>query len=451
MSTPLRAEGSDPVSSRRQHARLCHAASLWEEIRIASAPADRWLGNYFFRNRKKLGSQDRRFLSQTIYSLFRHRSYIAAWADFLGGPHDALLWASLGALLDGQITGAQWAEASPLNEKQTAFVSKKCASFLAFKFPVLEPASGSPALALRFSFPEWMVARWLRDFGSGRVRPLLEIYEKRPPLTVRVNPVKISRHDLMQKFKKAGFSVRTCGLTPWAIVFEERAAVFDLEEFKQGLFEVQDAGSQKVCEVLGLKPGQLVWDACAGGGGKSLLMGAILENKGRIVATDIRPQKLQDLKKRAKRAGLFNVFPADLNRMDEIRSARQGFDCILVDAPCSGTGTLRRNPDAKWKLTEDLFLRQQSEQVKILEGVLPRLRKGGRVFYVTCSLEKEENEAVIEKVFSNRKDFRLIPLSGFGTVSAWGSRLWPSDENDGFFAAAAEKIEATTDMETSSI
>lgn len=428
---------------RRQHAQVRHAAALWEEISGSSIPADRWLGNYFFKNRKKLGSRDRKFLSQTIYALFRHRTYIGAWASFFGGENDSFLWASLAALLDGQMTREDFPFSVPLDERTISFILKKAESFLAFKNPGPELSTPTAKLALRFSFPEWMIQRWLRDFGQERLMQILESYQQRPPLTVRVNPVKTDRRSLMKRFQSLGFKVRASALTPWAVVFEERAAVFDLEEFRQGLFEVQDAGSQKVCEVMGIKPGELIWDACAGGGGKSLLMGALLENKGRIVATDIRPKKLEDLKKRAKRAGLFNVFPADLQRMNEIRSAQQGFDKILVDAPCSGTGTIRRNPDAKWKITEDLFQKQQSEQIRILESVLPRLKPGGRVFYVTCSLERDENEAVVKKVFEGRNDFKLIPIPDFGILSDQGARLWPSDENDGFFVAAAEKIKVS--------
>ncbi len=426
--------------SRIQHSQVRHAAVIWDDLKDAPFPADRLLGNYFFRNRKKLGSRDRKFLSQTIYALFRHRAYVTGWARYFGAENDSVLLAFLAALLDGQISPEGAAEAAPLDDKTLKDVLKKLNSFLSFNSPM--PLRGSPEaeLAFRYSFPEWMLRRWQEHFGAEKLRQILSVYEQRPPLTVRNNPVKTDRESLIKRLRAKGFDVQPCGLTPWAIVFRERVGIFDLEEFTEGFFEVQDAGSQKTCAAMGIKPGELIWDACAGGGGKSLLIGALLQNKGRVVATDIRPKKLVDLKKRAKRAGLFNVFPADLQRMDEIKSARQGFDRILVDAPCSGTGTLRRNPDAKWKIREEVFLKQQSEQVQILESVLPRLKPGGRVFYVTCSLEKEENEDVIEKVFSQRSGFKMIPLDGFGESSQWGARLWPSQENDGFFMAAAEKL-----------
>ncbi len=379
-------------------------------------------------------------MSQTIYGLFRHRSYLSAWAASLNREEDEDCLAFLSCFLEGLVTEEEARHAAPVDAEALNHFLKRKKEFLSFVDPITETKSEEESLALRYSFPQWIVSRWLSAFGRERVKKLFDVFEKRPPLTIRANPVKINREALIERLRKQGFEVTACPLTPWAVVFRERIGIFDLPEFQEGLFEVQDAGSQLACLILEPKPGELIWDACAGGGGKSLLLGALLENKGRLVATDIRMQKLQDLKKRAKRAGLFNVFPADLSRMNEIRIAQKGFDKILVDAPCSGTGTLRRNPDAKWKLREEGFQAQQIEQIKILESVLPRLKVGGRVYYVTCSLEQTENEEVIQRVFEGRSDFRLIPLNGFGEPSARGSRLWPSEENDGFFAAAAEKI-----------
>ncbi len=428
------------VDARRMHAQIRHAANIWKEIRSTTQPADRWIGSYFFQNRKKLGSRDRRFLSQTIYTLFRHKTYLSAWTAALNYENDDDLLAFLAAFLEGLVTEDEARYAAPVDaDVLNRFLNRK-EDFRVFKDPSPQKKTELETLALRYSFPEWIVSRWVAAFGMERTTKLFDAFEKRPPLTIRVNPIKTNRETLMARLRKQGFDVSASSLTPWAITFRERIGIFDLPEFQEGFFEVQDAGSQLACRMLGPKPGELIWDVCAGGGGKSLLLGALLENKGRLVATDIRPQKLQDLKKRAKRAGLFNVFPADLFRMNEIRIAQKGFDKILVDAPCSGTGTFRRNPDAKWKLREDGILAQQTEQIKILESVLPRLKVGGRVYYVTCSIEKAENEDVVRKVFEGRNDFRMVPLPGFGEASEWGSRLWPGDENDGFFSAAAEKI-----------
>ncbi|HTL46781.1 MAG TPA: RsmB/NOP family class I SAM-dependent RNA methyltransferase, partial [Verrucomicrobiae bacterium] len=242
------------------------------------------------------------------------------------------------------------------------------------------------------------------------------------------------------RLKRGGFPVSVSPISSMGLVFKERAAVFNLEEFTEGLFEVQDAGSQKVCEAVGARPGDAVWDVCAGSGGKSLSLAAMMQNKGRIVATDIRKHKLDDLKKRASRAGVYNIFPADLDRMDEMKLAKKGFDKILVDAPCSGTGTLKRNPDAKWKLSPEEFGKYQEDQLKIIKNSLRYLKKGGRLYYVTCSIEEVENEGVMDRLM--KEEAGLVPVVDieFGEASGPWRRLWPAHENDGFFLGVVEKI-----------
>src|SRR3989338_6317693 len=198
-----------------------------------------------------------------------------------------------------------------------------------------------------------------------------------------------------------------------------------------------DEGSQLAGLAVQAKPGELIWDVCAGGGGKALLMAGMMQNKGRIIATDIRMYKLKDLKKRASRAGIFNIFPADLNRMDEIKSVRGGFDKILVDAPCSGTGTLRRNPDAKWKLSPETLEFHHRDQVAIVESALPRLKPGGTLFYVTCSLDPLENEDSLKEILAKHPE--LTPVSTEPFKDGF-FRLWPHKDNtDGFFVAALKK------------
>ncbi|HOW88333.1 MAG TPA: RsmB/NOP family class I SAM-dependent RNA methyltransferase, partial [Candidatus Omnitrophota bacterium] len=202
-------------------------------------------------------------------------------------------------------------------------------------------------------------------------------------------------------------------------------------------FEVQDEGSQMICQKMDPKPGENIWDVCAGGGGKSLLLAAMMENKGRIVATDLRSFKLEELKKRAKRAGVFNIFPAELERLAELKVARKGFDKILVDAPCSGTGTLGRNPDAKWKLAPSWFEALPVEQLAILEKALPYLAKNGKLYYATCSVEAAENEKVVEKFLSAHPELRTIPCGEKGDPFF---KLWPPETGtDGFFLAVFEK------------
>ena len=245
----------------------------------------------------------------------------------------------------------------------------------------------------------------------------------------------------MERFRKKGLEAKPTARSWTGIIFKERKNLFDTEEFRSGLFEIQDEGSQLICEKLDVKPGEVIWDMCAGGGGKSLALAGLMQNKGRIIATDIRIKKLEDLKKRARRGGVTNIFPADLQRVSEIREVKKrGIDKILIDAPCSGTGTLRRNPDVKWKLTEESLLQHHQEQVKIIEKALPYLRPGGRIYYVTCSLEPLENEEVVNEVLMKHPELVKIP---FGSELDGFFRLYPHrDGTDGFFLAQVENKES---------
>ncbi len=429
-------------------------AAIWAEISNVKIPADRWLGNYFHQHRKKFGSKDRRFYAEIIYSLFRHKTFLRLWAEQAEVPEHDVPHAMvlLAAHLEGLL---------PPNYAEDAAESQgwkfQASHFADLKETRLPPAyrrfeneDSAEAFSMRFSFPVWLVEKWIAYYGPARCRELLETCQKRPPFTIRVNPVKITRLELKKKLMTAGHKATETKRSPYGLVFEERANLFDSAEFKDGFFEVQDEGSHLLCIEMAPKPGEWLWDVCAGGGGKTLLLGALMENKGRIVATDIRSSKLDELAKRAKRAGLFNVFPADLKRMGELKRAQKGFDRILVDAPCSGTGTLRRNPDAKWKLTEDCFLRFQKEQLEILKNALPYLKKGGRIYYATCSLEPEENEQVMEAFLGENPALTAVPAGrplgeprhGHGEKAGGEKpfmRLFPpQDQTDGFFLAVAE-------------
>ena len=299
------------------------------------------------------------------------------------------------------------------------------------------PSSASRKdLSVRYSCPEWLLKKWTQQFGSEATQKLLESIQNRPPFMIRTNTLKISRDALIERLAKQGLEVsKTESAT--GILFKERANLFDSDEFREGLFEVQDDGSQQICEKILPAQGELVWDVCAGAGGKTLALAAMMKDKGRIIATDIRQKKMEDLRKRAKRAGVSNIFPADLNRMDEIHVIRKGLDKIVVDAPCSGTGTLRRNPDAKWKLKESIFSEYPKQQTQIIEQSLPRLKPGGRLFYITCSLEPEENEEVVKGILQAHPELHLVPEPG----SEKGFFQLRPDKNgtDGFFLAILEK------------
>lgn len=430
-----------PLSSRLAN-RIRLAAELWQDIRETPYPADRWLGGYFHQNRKKIGSQDRRFFSETLYGAFRNKLFLEAWTSFLGSPEDPGLMMVLSAVAAGVMSpeeAVSWSQARGF-PGQPAAAQAPFETVARFDLPPgHQEDSEVERLSVRFSFPRWLVDHWISGHGLARTQQLLRTFHQKPFLSIRANPLKISRQELLTRLKECGEDVFPSADSPYGILFRERIPIFNLEEFREGLFEVQDTGSQRVCAAVDPKPGETLWDVCAGGGGKSLLLAALMENKGRVVATDIREKKLEDLKKRAKRAGVFNIFPADIKRMGSMTLARKGFDKILVDAPCSGTGTLRRNPDAKWKLSPEKILGHQKDQYGILREALPYLKKGGRLFYVTCSIENAENEAVMDRLVLENSGLRPVPVEGFGEVSGFWRRLWPGEENDGFFLGAVEK------------
>jgi 16S rRNA (cytosine967-C5)-methyltransferase len=387
-------------------------------------PADRFLGNFFHQHRRKFGSRDRRFISEIIYSIFRNKLYFEMWAAHCN-KHESEFLVLLAAGLEGLLSAEDW------NSLKTTIALDK---LQAYSFP---SSASRKDLSVRYSCPEWLVQKWTKQFGEEEARLVMESIQNRPPFVIRANTLKKSREELAAHWTKRGYDVTPTELSATGIRFKDRVNLFDSEEFRDGWFEIQDEGSQLVCEKVAPVPGEIIWDVCAGAGGKSLALAALMQNKGRIIATDIREKKLDDLRKRAQRAGVSNIFPADLARLDELKIIRNGIDKIVVDAPCSGTGTLRRNPDAKWKLKEEKFTSRQAEQLEIVEKALPRLKPGGRVYYVTCSLEPEENEQVVLALLEKHPELRLIPA---GDSPDGFLHLMPHRQGtDGFFLAIAEK------------
>ncbi|OQA58358.1 MAG: Ribosomal RNA small subunit methyltransferase B [Candidatus Omnitrophica bacterium ADurb.Bin277] len=427
----------DEKSGRMIRSQLRLAAELWRGVRQDPIPADRFLSRYFFHNRKKIGSRDRRFISETIYGAFRNKSFLEAWATELDG-NSAMngaagdeFFCALSAAKEGLLE-AEGLREFKIPEKAYGFIRSHDLP------PNHNPASPEESLALLYSFPLWLVRRWVERYGFTGTENLLAFFHKRPRLVIRTNTLKIDREELLEWFKRRGLCAERTLRSSCGVILNERKNILDTEAFRDGWFEIQDEGSQLVCQKMEVRPGEIIWDVCAGGGGKSLSLAAIMGNKGRIVATDLRTYKLDEIKKRAKRAGAFNIFPADLGRMNELTSAQKGFDKILVDAPCSGTGTFSRNPDAKWRIDESWLTNLPAEQFSIIEKALPYLKKNGRLYYVTCSLEPVENEGVVQKVLSVHPEMRKIPC---GEQGGDFFKLWPVESGtDGFFLATLEKI-----------
>lgn len=414
------------------------ATEVWQGIEKDAMPADRWLARYFYQNRKKVGSRDRKFLSETIYSIFRHKSFLEAWVEkakarpIMSDTGKAECLCLYAAAKEGLVSKEDFHEFFKQSEKVYA----------ALREHLLPEGSGPKSkeemMALLYSFPLWLIRHWTGVFGVHETEQLLAFFHERPLLVLRANTLKISRKKLVDMFRRFGVEANQTAKSYFGLILQERRNVFDTPAFRDGWFEVQDEGSQLVCQRMDPNPGESIWDVCAGGGGKSLLLAAMMENKGRIVATDLRSYKLEDLKKRAKRAGVFNIFPAELKRMPELRLAQKGFDKILVDAPCSGTGTLGRNPDAKWKLAPSWFDALPKEQLAILGKALPFLAENGKLYYATCSVEAAENEGVVKAFLAAHPEMEIVPC---GEAGEKFFKLWPPESGtDGFFLAVFQKV-----------
>ncbi len=304
-------------------------------------------------------------------------------------------------------------------------------------------------LSVAYSYPSWLVTRWLKRFGPEETEALLKAGNQRPTLVVRTNTLRLTREQLLLYLKAEIPEAEACRYSPEGILLKGfQGRITSLRAFKVGWLQVQDEASQLVSHLLAPRPGQKVLDACAGVGGKTTHLGQLLRNTGRIYALDLYPWRLKRLHENAKRLGVTNIeiMAADATKAIE-KLGGLFFDRILIDAPCTGTGVIRRHPDIKWaRRPEDLHEVPQ-KQLALLESLAPLLKKGGALVYATCSLEPEENEEVIQKFLEKHPEFSLedarkvLPASAHALVDEKGFlRTYPHRQGlDGFFAARLHK------------
>lgn len=316
-------------------------------------PMDRYISIYF-KSHPALGSKDRGEIAETIYGMVRWLGLL----EHLGGN----TWEKRLDLYRQGLTSATEDVSIPLH--------------------------------VRVSFPEDLFNRISNNYGEERAKEICLESNRSAPTTVRANVQKISREDLLKKWE-GQWEVSPCQIAPHGIVFHKKTNFFVLPEFKEGLFEVQDEGSQLLAYLVAAKPGQSVMDYCSGSGGKTLAFGPQMENKGQIYLHDIRDYILDEAKKRLRRAGLQNAQVVHENE-DKLKKLKKKMDWVLIDVPCSGTGTLRRNPDMKYKFDNSAFEKLLGEQRSIFEKGLSFVKPGGSIVYGTCSLLKEENQDQVD-------------------------------------------------------
>lgn len=332
--------------------RIHHLTQAVEEFSKQSLPLDLFL-NQYYRANKALGSKDRLFLSDTLYAIIRWKG-----------------------LLDA-------------SDKEDQTWETRVDNFLKSTIDELRAA---PNLAPhnKVSFPEWLFSKLEKQLGFNKAEEVCLICNQQAPPTIRVNLAKTDRDTLLTSLKKYG-PVAPTTISSQGIVFSDRMNYFEIPEFVKGEFEIQDEGSQLLADLLQPKPQDHILDFCAGSGGKTLAFAHKTEGKGQIYLHDIRPKALQQAKKRLKKAGVQNaqIIVAGEPRLKKLKGKMQW---VFVDAPCSGTGTLRRNPEMKWKLNEETITRMVGMQRNIFEQALSYLAPGGSIIYGTCSILAEENE-----------------------------------------------------------
>ncbi len=359
---------------------------------------------------KQWGARDRRFFAESVYEIVRWERLLAHLAD------DNNFWKIWGAYWVRQ--GHElpdWPELDGMSASEVIARQKDISSF-----------------AVAQSIPDWMYERGTQELGSD-FKDIVRALNKPAEVFLRTNTLKITPDELIKELAALEIqAVKVSPDLPDTLKLTERKNVFITEAFRKGLFEVQDASSQMIAPLLGVEPGHRVIDACAGAGGKSLHMAAMMKNKGKIISLDIHEWKLKELKVRARRDGVDVIETRLIDSSKVIKRLAQTADRLLLDVPCSGMGVLRRNPDTKWKLSNDEISRLHKLQYEILSTYSEMTKKGGRMVYATCSILPSENEKQVEKFLAEHgANWKLLKQIN----------LRPDlDGYDGFYGALLERI-----------
>jgi|TARA_B000000475_G_C15994463_1_gene446377 16S rRNA (cytosine967-C5)-methyltransferase len=343
---------------------------------------------------KRWGSRDRGFIAETSYEIIRWKRLYIEIAEVKKPFKYQNLWRifSVWAVLKG-INLPNWKEFQETPKRR-----------IKGKFDNL-----SKIRKFRESVPDWIDELACKEIGEKIWEKEIAELNKMAPVVLRTNSLKISRNELKKILNDEEILTETIEGYPDALRLKERASLFKKNSFQMGLFEIQDASSQLVAPFLKIDPGMKICDVCAGAGGKTLHLSALSKNKGQIIAMDIYKHKLVQLKKRAKRNSAFNIETKLIENSKSIKRLKGKVDRLLIDAPCSGLGVLRRNPDSKWKLQPDFLNKIKDTQLEILKKYSKLIKKNGKMVYATCSILPSENEYQIQSFLKSEegKDFTL--------------------------------------------
>jgi len=395
-------------------ARLQAAIDLLTDMHTGTAPADRSAAA-FFRNRRYIGGSDRRAILDHAYAVLRQMAKLDWWiGEFTseqGLPHleRARVIAKL-ILIDGW-TADKVAGSFDGGDYRPKQMNRTERSF-ALSLEGADIRNGAQPKWVRFEYPEWIEKSLIKRFGPRYEQEMAAQIDE-AATDIRANALKGTREDAIAALAAENVTATATHLSPLGLRLEGRPPMGALKCFQDGLIEVQDEGSQLAALLVDAKPGQRVVDFCAGAGGKTLAIAAAMKNKGKIVACDTLKGRVERAGDRLKRAGVFNVERRGLEseRDPWVKRHAGGFDRVLVDAPCSGTGTWRRNPDAKWNLQPDDLPRLAKLQASILDSAQRLVKSGGRLVYATCSLLAEENDAQIDAFLESHPEFERVPIA----------------------------------------
>ncbi|MEO7938515.1 MAG: RsmB/NOP family class I SAM-dependent RNA methyltransferase [Burkholderiaceae bacterium] len=403
-------------------------------------PADAVVGR-FFRENRSLGQRERATLTQSVYAVLRKKLLFEHLAPSGSGARARRL-AILGfdaprAFLDGALSDQEKAWLDACGQVDAGMLMERH----------------------RHNLPDWLAQR-LKDEVGQAFWPLVTSLNEPAPLDLRVNAFKAKRPDVQKALSKAGVPSVATPYSPWGLRVEGKPALTRLDAYLHGDFEVQDEGSQLLALLVDARRGEMVVDFCAGAGGKTLALGAAMRSTGRLYAFDTSAHRLDALKPRLARSGLSNVHPVAISheRDDRIKRLAGKIDRVLVDAPCSGLGTLRRHPDLKWRQDAAVVDQMAITQAAILNSAARLLKPGGRLVYATCSVLRQENEDIADGFSTAHADFEPLRVSDVlldlkveqsetlcqvGLNGASYLRLWPHQHRtDGFFAAIWQRKSA---------
>ena len=413
---------------------LIHAAQVLGAVLTFEHPADVVLSRHFRENRE-IGHRDRGFIAEAVYGIVRRLRWLRRLVGEDARPRALLLaWLARG-------------EGWPMRNFEGLASATERDWVSEIKAKELDEGS----LGERADMPDWLAERLLATHDEATLLELAHSLNRAAPLDLRVNVLKTDRDKVLDALKVNGIAAAPCPYSPQGIRLAAKPALQKHPLFLDGSFEVQDEGSQLLGFLVQPKRGELVIDFCAGAGGKTLQLGALMRSTGRLYAFDVSEKRLAKLKPRCARAGLSNVHPVLIahERDAKVKRLAGKADRVLVDAPCSGLGTLRRNPDLKWRQTPESVAEMVAKQGAILESAARLVKSGGRLVYATCSLLAEENDGIVDAFLAAHPEFRQVSatdvLGKQGIILDTGERLRLTPrvhDTDGFFAAVLERVDA---------